>query len=1013
MGTVGTMGTMDSGETGFSTGTGMSSRQTNFLAQSNPNRHRRAVNVERFRSASPIVSASRDHVLTLSLADAVPYTFNPFMHSSIGDGSDDQREGTPPRMLSAMEPETQLVSPPRPRTRRQLPSASLRSTQRENSTNSGASTSVAPPQSGLLPPVPNPAPSSTSTATPARTQSPTKPRPPSPSTQHAGPSQPSQRSTFPNSSSSVIPGSVSSERSIHPHEFLLAAVQATQSPSRPGIGGGIVSDSQSFDSSAPKDEEQASSQPVPLALILGIAETKTATRTTRRQQAKGRQEESGDADAESSQNTPLAHVVAQRRTEKAAVASSSKDNDENDDDDNDVAKLDIDVGMFITQPLTAEQEQGLQRELDLEGSEHSSLGPKRQGAARKTYGRGRGTSKGSRGRAGGGGRAAKASTSAVRTEETTPKKASRQTKITDTIKSPGKKSPTKVVSPTRATTPPRGTLAAEISMVTTPGNDTTPVSVKRTFPAEEDLTSPSSGGVLSPEYMRRGRSPTVENVESPMEIEPEEVIPTQPSPSPRKTRRRLGTQPQVSVEAFSDASGPTRRTQRKASRTQVVPDDNESSSEDDNSGSYKDSQPIWLAKPSSSGIRLPRARMSREATAESTSSHSMPPPPAPRSTKRRRGSDSQSQVPSQRLTKRQRLDSASQAQERPRLPAVFAHYAADKHFYAAWVTGSLGGHGAKHKYAVVYADGSSAEVTLANLRPGPIVGAEVLVHRGKKWAKATMVAFDAEAATVRGTNGDEDDGIDDAVGWPTIRRSRAMVGDASLDEDDIRALIERHSLADDDVVAAPMSRGRVASVSSRSPAASMPLSRHVSSASASTRTQSDKLAAYAVLITSKNNDDWRQSLTDRLINAGAIIIHDWADVLAFGGGGEKEWSAVASDFQLLEDDGDDEDEAVPAPARRLLVLSNTDVQTPKYLIALALGVPCIHYSWALDVLRGVSVLIYRPMSLLVCSGADLLGCCLSPSPPKQTIGHRISSSPVPQIGSARRACLNSFARQRV
>ena len=81
----------------------------------------------------------------------------------------------------------------------------------------------------------------------------------------------------------------------------------------------------------------------------------------------------------------------------------------------------------------------------------------------------------------------------------------------------------------------------------------TPTPMRRhTFPGEDNLTSPSSGGVLSPEYVRRrGRSPTVENVESPMEIEEEEeIVPTRPSP--RKTGRKLGAQPQVSVEAVSD-----------------------------------------------------------------------------------------------------------------------------------------------------------------------------------------------------------------------------------------------------------------------------------------------------------------------------------------------------------------------------------------------------------------------------------------------------------------------------
>ena len=110
------------------------------------------------------------------------------------------------------------------------------------------------------------------------------------------------------------------------------------------------------------------------------------------------------------------------------------------------------------------------------------------------------------------------------------------------------------------------------------------------------------------------------------------------------------------------------------------------------------------------------------------------------------------------------------------------------------------------------------------------------------------------------------------------------------------------------------------------------------------------LARHGFVITlSPNSGNWekdRVDLTKTITDAGGIVINDWNDILTFQGKhtrGDKRWTIDANDIKVQKPKGVD----------RIFLISNDYSQKPKYLIALALGVPCVDAKWIRQMHQGI------------------------------------------------------------
>lgn len=134
-------------------------------------------------------------------------------------------------------------------------------------------------------------------------------------------------------------------------------------------------------------------------------------------------------------------------------------------------------------------------------------------------------------------------------------------------------------------------------------------------------------------------------------------------------------------------------------------------------------------------------------------------------------------------------------------------------------------------------------------------------------------------------------------------------------------------------------------------------------------TQLRNAFANTVIILSGVRDETKSSLVPRIRRGAGKLVEEWTDILSFGAGREDiRWKkGVASDDK-----------------KQVLLLSKDPTFSLKYMMALALGVPCVHVKWAADRAEGVSRCSYPIFSIThiphcTCSGRRALewlpSCC--------------------------------------
>jgi DNA repair protein Crb2 Tudor domain len=106
--------------------------------------------------------------------------------------------------------------------------------------------------------------------------------------------------------------------------------------------------------------------------------------------------------------------------------------------------------------------------------------------------------------------------------------------------------------------------------------------------------------------------------------------------------------------------------------------------------------------------------------------------------------------------------------------------------------------------------------------------------------------------------------------------------------------------------------------------------------------------AETIVITTQIPPASKLDLLSKIRRAGGKIVEDWDDILSFGSGwADIRWRNISNGGKF----------------DQILLLSPDSAQTPKYMMALALGVPCVSDQWAWDQLCGVRDALLYPLSL--------------------------------------------------
>ncbi|EJD41042.1 hypothetical protein AURDEDRAFT_186711 [Auricularia subglabra TFB-10046 SS5] len=500
------------------------------------------------------------------------------------------------------------------------------------------------------------------------------------------------------------------------------------------------------------------------------------------------------------------------------------------------------------------------------------------------------------------------------------------------------------------------------------------------FPGEEDmsLTSPSEGEHDpesqpplkhgSPQRKKRTaqRSPTVEATD----------------PEPRPPRRVVrgahrAVEPMISMEAvpeaamdldLDDAPPPSQLSQKRSRAATRVrrpsaaaamrnlkeeSDTEDEAGGDDEDESYRETQeslpmppPVKPAtRTRKSSVAAAKAAPSAKTTPSNAAAKATPSQgtQTQRGQKRRRVSDNATQPP-QSQRKRAKLEDAD-----ARIPTVFAHYP-DNYYYPATVTGMEG-----HKYSVHYSDGTYGTVQPDQLRPGPAVGEPLQLRVRGKLKTFTIVAITPSGPRV--TPAVDDEGAEEAVSWGVVRRNKTMAGAVALTAAQITAL-HRETASEEPARAPPSARAT-------------PAARAHSPAQAERQySPSERLRGLAFVLTCSAAGDraWRDVLPGDIQDAQGAVLQEWTDVVRVGPppSGQGRWCAKAADIVPL-----------AGADKRAFLLTDVAVMTPKYLMALALGIPCVSMNWAFDVLEG-NADVDEWQSYLPCAGeADHLGTPVS------------------------------------
>lgn len=254
---------------------------------------------------------------------------------------------------------------------------------------------------------------------------------------------------------------------------------------------------------------------------------------------------------------------------------------------------------------------------------------------------------------------------------------------------------------------------------------------------------------------------------------------------------------------------------------------------------------------------------------------------------------------------------------------VFALWKQDGHYYSGTIHSCQGG----ARYVIQFDDGTEGVVNIEQMRLAEVrVGDDVLVANQARSSKVVNV-YNEQLQVRMG----DDDELD--VLAKDIRIAHKTISHAWKDR----------ILNSDDVIPIQPVRSKVSPTPSKS---------SILSGQSSKGNRRKVLAKTALIVTlSVGNDNWEKdkgSVMNAVKHSGGIVIDDLANVIRMDGKhshSNNRWVIKKDEAKWT---GRDEIE-------RLFLLADDANQKPKFLIALALGIPCLSTSWLHDSVEAVRV----------------------------------------------------------
>ena len=260
---------------------------------------------------------------------------------------------------------------------------------------------------------------------------------------------------------------------------------------------------------------------------------------------------------------------------------------------------------------------------------------------------------------------------------------------------------------------------------------------------------------------------------------------------------------------------------------------------------------------------------------------------------------------------------------------VFALWKQDSYYYS----GTVHSHGPSKKYLVKFDDKTEDNVDVSKMRRCELrVDDEVILVEDDRRAKVKDVQINQPQVTVEVDDGDEVEVFDVEV------QDLRIAGRTILKQWQDRALTA-------DVIIPVIKPKPLKSTPSPSKAS-------VLSAASVKLGRGKSLNRTGLVITlSPGRENWERTRDDLMMaikSNGGTVIEDWSHIFPMEGihsNANKRWVGVAGDVRWLPKDG----------IQRVFLLADDANQKPKFLIALALGIPCLSFEWLHDTVDKVSV----------------------------------------------------------
>ena len=271
--------------------------------------------------------------------------------------------------------------------------------------------------------------------------------------------------------------------------------------------------------------------------------------------------------------------------------------------------------------------------------------------------------------------------------------------------------------------------------------------------------------------------------------------------------------------------------------------------------------------------------------------------------------------------------SASRATKRtkshhPTATRVFALWKQEAAYYAGIVCERVG---SLDRFKIQFDDGDEDVVDVKNLRRLELrVGDRVSVIESQE--KATVVNVDGQiydTVVVQTTDEPTDENVVDVIGIKIQSRAiKAQWEDRTIHSDEIVTLV-------------PPTKSETPS-SLRNPSTGLNKKKALA-----------KVGIVVTLSAGSYREKERESIMRNIRNIGGTVLDDWSDIVSLAGeysSNKKRW-VITSDSIGTETKLD---------VQQVFLISDAANAKPRYLTALALGIPCVSLTWLEDMSSGVS-----------------------------------------------------------